>query len=120
PSFIAATTPATIAGTATDDTALARVTWTNLSSGATGTASGLSSWIAPIPLLSGSHDVQIVAKDVAGNSATQNVIINYASPPDAAPPVLAVLVPNTVFFATNATPLSVAGTAADSVGIALV
>jgi hypothetical protein len=117
-SFNASSTPVTVAGSATDDTALQSVTWYNLTTGTSGTATGTSSWITSIPLANGPNTVMVVAKDVAGNTTTQTVTINYASPPDAGLPAIQILVPTTQpTFAATSTPLDMAGTAGDSVGV---
>ena len=70
------TSSATIAfsGTASDNVGVTSVTWsTNM--GQSGTASGTTSWSAPIPLLVGSNVVTIRAYDTAGNSGWRSVVV---------------------------------------------
>lgn len=61
----AASTPIVVTGTAgaTSPATLTQVTWQNLTSGASGTATGTSSWTATIPLITGSNLIQITAMD---------------------------------------------------------
>ena len=62
-------------GTAHDDTAVARVTWSN-SNGGTGTANGTGNWnTAPIELLVGANTITIRAVDAAGNTAWRAVTV---------------------------------------------
>jgi hypothetical protein len=118
--FSASTTPVVLAGSASDDTSLASVMWYNLTTGTSGNTTGTTSWIANVPLTNGSNDVKLVATDDAGNSASKTVTIDYTSPPDSAPPIIVIVVPNTPLFGATVTPLAVAGTANDSVGVSLV
>jgi Ca2+-binding RTX toxin-like protein len=78
-----ATTPfLTLAGTATDDTPLASVTWANRRFPATGAATGTTSWSAPnIPLGFGPNTIEVTATDAAGNEATDllDVTVNAFS-----------------------------------------
>jgi len=68
-STIVSTSSATISvsGTAADNVAVSRVTWTT-STGGSGTASGTTAWSATIPLLVGDNVVTVRAYDAAGNS----------------------------------------------------
>lgn len=71
------TTAATItmSGTAHDNTAVARVTWSN-SNGGAGTANGTENWTtAPIALLVGSNTITIRAADPAGNTSWRAVTV---------------------------------------------
>ncbi|MDP8979285.1 MAG: matrixin family metalloprotease [Acidobacteriota bacterium] len=62
-------------GTAHDDTAVARVTWSN-SNGGTGTANGSENWnTGPIALLVGTNTITIRAVDAAGNTAWRAVTV---------------------------------------------
>ena len=60
PSYTATASPLTIAGTASDNLAVAQVTWSN-SSGGSGTASGTTSWSASVPLQVGSNVITVTA-----------------------------------------------------------
>ena len=64
----------TVAGTASDNVAVAKVTWQNAQS--SGTATGTNNWTAgPIPLLVGSNIITIRAYDVAGNHADRSILV---------------------------------------------
>ncbi len=121
PAFGASATPLTIAGTASDDTAVTSVAWFNQTTGTSGLATGTTSWIASVPLANGSNQIMVLASDAAGNTASQTVNVTYSSPVDSGLPLIAIVVPTTApTFGATATPLTLAGTAADSVGIAKV
>jgi hypothetical protein len=65
----------TISGTAHDNTAVARVTWSN-SNGGGGTANGTENWTTPpIELLVGSNTITIRAADPAGNTAWRTLTV---------------------------------------------
>lgn len=71
-----ATTLATfaISGTASDNVALASVTWVT-STGNAGTASGTSNWAAQIPVLKGFNQVTVRATDTSGNYSYRSMLI---------------------------------------------
>lgn len=72
----ATTAAATFAlrGTANDNKGVTSITWaTNF--GASGTASGTTSWSASIPLLKGANTVTVRAFDAAGNSSWRTAVI---------------------------------------------
>ncbi len=65
-----------VKGLASDNTGVASVTWTT-STGFSGVATGTTQWqTAPIPLFPGMNVINVVAKDVAGNSAWRTVMVN--------------------------------------------
>jgi len=69
------TTANTVAlgGIAADDTGVVEVTWAN-AQGASGAASGTTSWTAAgVRLVVGFNDITVTAKDAAGNTATANL-----------------------------------------------
>ncbi len=65
----------TFSGTATDNVAVAAVTW-QTNTGSSGTASGTAHWSASIPLLVGSNTVTITATDTSGNTAWRSVVVS--------------------------------------------
>jgi hypothetical protein len=74
----------TLRGVAQDDLGVVQVTW-SANGGATGTASGTSSWTAGnIPLGVGANLITITARDAAGNVATATVPVNRQAPAEAA------------------------------------
>ncbi len=111
------TTPASLEGTATDNQGVTEVTWTNTTTGGSGTASGTGSWSCLTPLTSGANVIQVTARDAAGNSHTQTVTVTY----DPAAPLITITAPTTgISIVTNTTPVTVSGTASDDVGVATV
>lgn len=68
----AASSPIAVSGTASATTpaTLTQVTWENVTSGATGTASGTSTWSANVPLITGSNLIRITATDSFGHSTS--------------------------------------------------
>jgi hypothetical protein len=70
-SYVATTTSLSLAGTATDNVGVKTVTWRNTTSGASGTASGTSTWnVAALPLVAGHNAIVVTARDAAGNTGT--------------------------------------------------
>jgi hypothetical protein len=65
----------TFKGTASDNVAVASVTWST-NTGSSGTATGTTSWTASIPLLVGSNQVIITATDTSGNTAWRSVVVS--------------------------------------------
>ena len=79
PTYSSESTPLSVWGTASDDLALASVTWSN-SAGGSGTALGTTLWAAAIPLTVGSNIITITATDTAGNTATATLTVDYSLP----------------------------------------
>jgi hypothetical protein len=63
-----------LSGAAADNVGVVAVKWST-SSGASGTATGVSSWKAEIPLLVGTNTVTVRAYDAAGNSGWRTVMV---------------------------------------------
>lgn len=112
------TTPVPLVGTASDPGGtLVEVTWENLTTGGSGTATGLTDWTADVPLTSGDNDIQVTAHDSAGNTATDSILVTY----DPAAPFVDITTPtNAITFTTGITPIGIGGTATDDVGVASV
>ena len=83
---ITSTPSITLTGTASDNVAVASVTWVN-DRGGSGTAQGTTSWTAAnISLQEGVNVITITATDAAGNSGTAGIqVVCDRTPP--APPV---------------------------------
>ena len=65
----------TVSGTAADNVAISRVTWSN-SAGGSGTASGTSQWQASgISLQPGYNRITVTAEDAAGNQASRTITV---------------------------------------------
>ena len=112
------TTEASIAlgGMASDDSALADVTWTS-STGARGVASGASTWATPrIALSSGVNTVTVTARDKAGNSSSATLTVTLK---DAKAPGVRILVPTAESsFTTASSSINLEGEAVDDVALA--
>jgi hypothetical protein len=107
----------TLAGTASDNSAVASVTWANNQGGA-GTASGTTNWTASgISLQPGKNVLTVTAQDAAGNTQTDTLTVTY-TPPDTTPPMLAITAPtSSSTYATTSSSLALSGTASDNVGV---
>lgn len=115
PTYLAGSSPLSLAGTASDNVAVASVQWVN--GAANGTATGTTAWTASIPLTAGSNTITVTSTDTAGNvSATSTLTVTY----DNGAPAVAITTNSGANFATNLSPVSLAGTASDPQGIASV
>jgi hypothetical protein len=77
PSSISPSTSAAsivFSGTASDNVAVASVTWSN-NFGQSGTATGTSEWSATIPLLVGFNTIAIRATDTSGNATSRSAMV---------------------------------------------
>jgi hypothetical protein len=75
PTLSTATATLTLGGTASDDTGVTQVTWTN-NRGGSGAATGTTSWTAPaIALLPGQTLFTVRAHDAAGNTGTDTLTV---------------------------------------------
>jgi hypothetical protein len=75
--------PITVSGTAsaTSPATLTQVTWLNTLTGASGTASGTSSWTALIPLGRGSNTITVTVTDSNGGTGSTSFNVEYDPPP---------------------------------------
>src|SRR5262245_4562374 len=112
--FATNTTPLTLAGTGSDNTAVTQVTWSN-SRGGSGTATGTTSWSASgIALPAGTNLLTVTPRDAAGNTGTATLTVTS----DPTLPTVTITSPTTAStFTTNTSPLALGGTAADNVGV---
>jgi subtilisin family serine protease len=113
-----ATAAATVAlgGSASDNVALAGVSWSNAANSTSGTATGTGSWsVASIALAPGSNTITVTATDTAGNTATATITVTR----DNTNPIVAITSPtNSPALTTQAASISLAGTASDNVALA--
>lgn len=108
-----------LAGSASDNVGVTRITWTN-SRGGSGVGSGTTSWsISGIALQSGTNVLTVNAQDAAGNvgrdtlTVTLNVTIN-----DTTPPSININSPtSSSSYTTTGNTLTLRGTATDNVGV---
>ena len=69
----------TLSGTASDAVGVTQVTWSN-NRGGSGTASGTTSWsVGSIALQSGVNAISVTARDAAGNSKTDSVLVSFSA-----------------------------------------
>lgn len=64
----------TLSGTAADNVAVSSVKW-SVSTGSSGTASGVTTWSATVPLLVGTNVMTVRAYDAAGNSGWRSLTV---------------------------------------------
>jgi hypothetical protein len=105
-----------LAGSAADEEGVVRVEWAT-DRGASGTATGLASWTATIPLQEGTNVVTVRALDEEGNAGTAQATVVL----DTHAPQLSVTAPNLEkWVATGTATYAVDGTASDDRGVARV
>ena len=111
------TTPVTLAGTASDAVGVTQVTWSN-DRGGSGTCTGTTSWTCSnITLQSGANVLTIRARDAANNAGTDTLTVTY-TPPDTTAPAVTISNPTSgTTYSTGTTPITLAGTASDAVGV---
>ena len=109
-----------VAGTATDNVAVAEITWNN-DRGGNGTTQGTANWsISGITLLPGNNVINVSARDAAGNQTTVTVTVSYNAP-DLTPPAVTIAFPSIEStFGTSDGQLNVSGIATDDRGVAVV
>ena len=76
PTLASTTTPQTISGTCTDDTACTSVTWVN-DRGGSGTATGTSSWSFSAAYQNGVNVLTVTGRDAANNTHTDTLTVTY-------------------------------------------
>jgi len=86
PTYSTGSSPISIGGTASDNTSVSSVTWSN-SRGGSGTATGTDSWtVTGITLYSGDNIITVTAYDPSGNTGTDSITVTYTVL-DTIPPV---------------------------------
>ena len=105
-----------IAGSATDDSAVTQVTWSN-SQGGSGTAAGTSAWSAShIALRPGLNTLTVTARDAAGNVGYATLAVRVA---DLKAPVVRIVSPSAdQSFSSTSAVINLAGVATDDIGVA--
>ncbi len=112
------TSPLTLGGTAADTgSGVTQVSWAS-DRGGNGNAGGTTSWTAPgIVLQPGANVLTVTARDSAGNSGISTLTVTYTALDTTAPTVAIITPTSGPAYTTNTTPLTLAGTAADNVGV---
>lgn len=104
-----------LAGTASDDNGVKKVTWSNATTGLSGTCTGTSSWsVAGLALNAGANSITVTAYDAAGNKGTASISVVFA---DTIAPTVTLTTPNTNPYSTDAKLISIAGTSSDDNGV---
>ena len=68
-----------LAGAASDNTGVTQVTWVT-DRGASGTATGTTSWaVSAVPLQTGQNTITVSARDAAGNRGTAALVVTYTA-----------------------------------------
>jgi|GEM_PF-2439780 len=107
----------TLGGTASDDTAVTQVTWTN-DRGGSGTAVGTSDWtVAGIALQEGDNIITVTASDAAGNTGSDTLTVTYMPSDTAAPTIIITSPTPDPAYSTNISLLAIGGTASDNVAV---
>ena len=112
-------TAITMAGTTSGGSGALRVTWVN-DRGASGVASGSSSWtIASMPLASGVNNVTVTVTDASNRTASQTITITRSIPAtaDTTAPSLTIQSPVATIVSTYSASIGFSGIAADNVGV---
>ncbi len=105
----------TLGGTASDNLQVDSVTWTNLATGESGTASGTGVWsVSNVSLVTGDNLITVTATDSVGNASSSTITVVY----DGLAPTVAITAPAPPSFATTTRPLLISGTAADNLQLA--
>ncbi len=115
--FTTGSSPLTLGGTAADNVGVTQVSWSN-DRGGSGTASGTTSWsVSGIVLQSGTNVLTVTARDAANNTATATLTVTYTPPIPRRRPLRSPRHLGGHFFTNASSPLTLAGTAADNVGV---
>lgn len=77
----ATSSPVTLGGSASDNVSVSTVTWANTATGASGTATGTTTWTAMIALVPGPNAVTVTAFDASGNSSMATLTVNLGGAP---------------------------------------
>ena len=101
-----------LAGTASDDVAVAYVTWSN-DRGGSGTCTGTTSWsVTGIPLEVGANVITVTAYDSAGKTGQDVITVTFT---DRTAPKVTITMPDTDPYATWEAAVDIAGSATDDV-----
>ncbi len=123
-SYTTTTTSVALRGTASDNVGVASVRWRNALTGASGTASGTTSWSASVALAAGSNAIAVTALDAAGNYSSDVLTVTRSSGTsgtDTTAPAVTITGPTTgTSYATTTTSVALRGSASDNVGVASV
>ena len=110
---------ADISGTASDDAAVAQVTWANVTTGESGIATGADTWsVTGISLQLGDNEIRVTATDTSGQQGTDAITVTRT---DTQSPTVAIISPTSAeSYETNISSIDISGGASDNVGISQV
>ena len=115
-SFETTSNSVTVSGTASDDTGVTSITWTN-SAGGSGSASVASTWSVVIPLQQGSNYITVTAHDAASHTASDYITVTYTpSSIDTTNPTISIAAPVSD-SAINNTSVTIEWAGSDNVGV---
>jgi pimeloyl-ACP methyl ester carboxylesterase len=108
-----------LAGGASDNVGVTRVTWTN-NRGGSGTASGTANWsISGVALQSGTNVLTVNGQDTAGNIGSDTLTVTFnLTVNDTSPPSISINSPtSSSTYTTTGSTLTLRGTATDNIGV---
>ena len=106
------------AGTSVHASGIQSVRYSNMTTGATGNATGMEDWTIPaVPLEVGSNTVRVTARSNSGSEGYSELSVNRL-PPDTTAPIVTINQPTVnPIYATASATLALMGTATDDRGI---
>jgi len=75
--FTTTATPLALGGIASDNASLTGVSWTNAANGASGAATGTTSWSAVVPVVAGKNPITVTARDATGNVRSDSISVDF-------------------------------------------
>ncbi len=115
--YTAYSSQVTLSGSASDDSGVTSVTWSNAATGNSGTCTGTTSWsVSGVALVQGANQITVTAHDASGNTGTDVITVTYVL--DATDPTVDITAPSSSgSFTTETNSVSLGGTASDNVGV---
>jgi parallel beta-helix repeat protein len=104
-----------LGGTSSDDILVAQISWKNMATGSSGTATGTTSWsIAGISLDAGNNLIYVNSTDEAGNKGSDAITVTR----DSTAPTCTITSPTSLsMYYTTASTIDIGGTASDNIGV---
>jgi len=115
--YISSVASVSVAGVASDNVAVASVSWFNAANGASATATGTTSWtVSEIPLAYGSNAITVTSHDSAGYACSDTITVIF----DSMIPTCTVALPVENPSYTNISSAEIAGYASDDSAVVAV
>ncbi len=119
--FASGATPVVLGGTASDDTGVTAITWSNAATGTSGAVTVAGTWAASVPLTAGDNLITVTARDAVGNTAADSVLVTFSTPADTTAPSIQITFPTSApDHPATSSPLLLQGTASDGTGVSRV